>query len=153
MAKNTKEGALQTECLIYKSITDIFMTDGWDAITYGTIAKKIGLSRSGIQRVVPTKEDMLKAFQSSLLLYVTEQIEITEQIELNTPIGFKQKWHRALADKKFANCIKFYLFSALGDKAVANVAQEHMTTLYQRYGEAEVKACLGESLDYFIFGR
>ncbi len=72
MAKNSQQDALRTEQLIHQAIIDIFMDQGWEAITYGSIAKHTGLSRGGVQRIVPNKEAMSNAFQGQLFAFVMQ---------------------------------------------------------------------------------
>ncbi len=105
MAKNTKEGALQTEALVYQSIIEIFFQDGWDAVTYGAIAKHTGLSRSGIQRVVPSKDSMVDAFQGQVVDYVNGLIDAS------SPETIKASWLAGLEQEKFAHCVRFLLGS------------------------------------------
>ncbi|USH03618.1 TetR/AcrR family transcriptional regulator [Grimontia kaedaensis] len=144
MAKNTKEGALQTEALIYRTIVDIFMEQGWDAVTYGSIAKRTGLSRSGIQRVVPTKESMVTAFQGQVLAYVTSQIDPTDNDTI------KRTWIKALSETKFANCIR-YLLGAVngGDQGKEKVAYG-VSKLIERYGQPLVIELIGLSAIYLL---
>ncbi|WP_028024165.1 TetR/AcrR family transcriptional regulator [Enterovibrio calviensis] len=108
MAKNTREGAQQTEAAIYQTIIDIFMEEGWDAVTYGSIAKRTGLSRSGIQRVVPTKESMTDAFQGQVFSYVVGLIDDSSHRSI------KLSWQAALNEPKFVHCIK-YLINAINE--------------------------------------
>ncbi|MEZ9523135.1 TetR/AcrR family transcriptional regulator [Enterovibrio norvegicus] len=101
MAKNTKEGALQTEALVHQTIIDIFMEHGWEAVTYGSIAKLTGLSRSGIQRIVPSKEAMGEAFQGQVFSYVFDKLDTS------TPEAVVTSWLNAFDDPKFSNCIRY----------------------------------------------
>ncbi|MGL5292048.1 MAG: TetR/AcrR family transcriptional regulator [Vibrionaceae bacterium] len=144
MAKNTKQGAQETESRIHQAIIDIFMTQGWEAVTYGTIAKMLKLSRSGVQRVVPTKYEMVKVFQGEILSYVLASIDMT------SPKTIESSWCNALQDRKFANCIRYYVMSAFSDQQSKQQAQVHLEQFYQKMGKAQVKQLLGESLDFFI---
>lgn len=144
MAKNTKQGALETEALIYRTIVEIFMEQGWDAVTYGSIAKRTGLSRSGIQRVVPTKEDMVSAFQGQVLAYVTSQIDTTDSESI------KRTWIEALSETKFSNCIR-YLLGAVngGDQGKQKVAFG-VSKLIEQFGQPMVIELIGLSTIYLL---
>ncbi|EOD77571.1 TetR family transcriptional regulator [Grimontia sp. AD028] len=144
MAKNTKQGALETEALIYRTIVEIFMEQGWDAVTYGSIAKRTGLSRSGIQRVVPTKEDMVSAFQGQVLAYVTSQIDTTDSDSI------KRTWIEALSETQFSNCIR-YLLGAVngGDQGKQKVAFG-VSKLIEQFGQPMVIELIGLSAIYLL---
>ncbi|MGL4827632.1 MAG: TetR/AcrR family transcriptional regulator [Vibrionaceae bacterium] len=120
------------------------MTQGWEAVTYGTIAKMLKLSRSGVQRVVPTKYEMVKVFQGEILSYVLASIDTTSSKTIES------SWRAALQDRKFANCIRYYVMSAFGDTLSKQQAQAHLEQLYQQMGSDQVKQLLGESVDFFI---
>ena len=105
MAKNSQQQALLTEKRIHQAIVDIFMEKGWEAITYGSIAKHTGLSRGGVQRIVPSKEAMTEAFQGQVYQYILGQLDLSDK---NKTI---QTWETAFVQPKFQNCIKFLITS------------------------------------------
>ncbi|KXF81715.1 TetR/AcrR family transcriptional regulator [Enterovibrio coralii] len=140
MAKNTKEGALQTEHLVYQTIVDIFMESGWDAVTYGSIAKRTGLSRSGIQRIVPTKECMIVAFQGQVFSYVTNKIDDTNADSI------KSSWQASLLDAKFANCVRYLIGAVSADEEGRHKAALGFQRLCSLYGEQVVIELMGISV-------
>ncbi|MDD1782758.1 TetR/AcrR family transcriptional regulator [Enterovibrio sp. ZSDZ35] len=144
MAKNTKEGALQTEQLVYHTIVDIFMESGWDAVTYGSIAKRTGLSRSGIQRIVPTKESMITAFQGQVFSYVTNMIDGASNESI------RQSWHAALLDAQFANCIRYFIGAIGSDEEGRHKAALGFQRLCSLYGEQLVIELIGISVAHFL---
>ncbi|WP_407330533.1 TetR/AcrR family transcriptional regulator [Enterovibrio sp. 27052020O] len=144
MAKNTKEGAQQTEALIYQTIIDIFMAQGWDAVTYGSIAKRTGLSRSGIQRVVPTKESMTDAFQGQVLQYITGLIDATSRQTIKT------SWRAALEHSPFVHCVKYLLSSVNDDFGGREKSAAGLQKLFDRYGQAIVIELLGMSIAHLL---
>lgn len=139
MAKNTKEGALQTEALVYQSIIEIFFQDGWDAVTYGAIAKHTGLSRSGIQRVVPSKDSMVDAFQGQVVDYVSGLIDAS------SPETIKTSWLAALEREKFAHCVRFLLGSVYMDTQAKNKIGSGVEILIDKYGEKVIVELIGLS--------
>ncbi|PKF49740.1 TetR/AcrR family transcriptional regulator [Enterovibrio nigricans] len=144
MAKNTKEGALQTELLVYQTIVDIFMENGWDAVTYGSIAKRTGLSRSGIQRIVPTKESMITAFQGQLFAYVTNKIDASSDESI------RQSWRNALLEAQFANCIRYLIGAISSDEEGRYKAAMGFQKLCSLYGEKLVIELIGTSVAYLL---
>ncbi|MGF1705105.1 MULTISPECIES: TetR/AcrR family transcriptional regulator [Enterovibrio] len=129
MAKNTKEGALQTEALVHQTIIDIFMEHGWEAVTYGSIAKLTGLSRSGIQRIVPSKEAMGEAFQGQVFSYVFGKLDTSTS---ETVIA---SWLKAFDDPKFSNCIRYLVGAVHAEdtgKLKAAKGLERMSSLLGR---------------------
>ncbi|MBV7299249.1 TetR/AcrR family transcriptional regulator [Enterovibrio paralichthyis] len=139
MAKNTKEGALQTEALVYQSIIEIFFQDGWDAVTYGAIAKYTGLSRSGIQRVVPSKDSMVDAFQGQVLDYVSGLIDAS------SPETIKASWLAGLEQEKFAHCVRFLLGSVYMETQAKNKIGNGVEILIDKYGEKVIIELIGLS--------
>lgn len=139
MAKNTKEGALQTEALVYQSIIEIFFQDGWDAVTYGAIAKHTGLSRSGIQRVVPSKDSMVDAFQGQVVDYVSGLIDAS------SPETIKASWLAALEQEKFAHCVRFLLGSVYMETQAKNKIGSGVEILIDKYGEKVIIELIGLS--------
>ncbi|WP_394210052.1 TetR/AcrR family transcriptional regulator [Enterovibrio calviensis] len=144
MAKNTKEGAQQTEAAIYQTIIDIFMEQGWDAVTYGSIAKRTGLSRSGIQRVVPTKESMTGAFQGQVFHYVVGLIDSTSHQTI------KSTWCTALQEAKFIHCIKYFLGATSVDSSGKEKAAAALEKLFDLYGQSIVIELLGLSVAHLL---
>lgn len=139
MAKNTKEGALQTEALVYQSIIEIFFQDGWDAVTYGAIAKHTGLSRSGIQRVVPSKDSMVDAFQGQVVDYVNGLIDAS------SPETIKASWLAGLEQEKFAHCVRFLLGSVYMETQAKNKIGNGVEILIDKYGEKVIIELIGLS--------
>lgn len=139
MAKNTKEGALQTEALVYQSIIEIFFQDGWDAVTYGAIAKHTGLSRSGIQRVVPSKDSMVDAFQGQVLDYVSGLIDAS------SPETIKASWLAGLEREKFVHCVRFLLGAVYMETQAKNKIGNGVEILIDKYGEKVIIELIGLS--------
>ncbi len=144
MAKNTKEGALKTEALVFQTITDLFMTQGWDAITYGSIAKQTGLSRSGVQRIVPSKEAMTKVFQSQIFSYISAQLDSKSDETL------KKSWMAALKDKKFVHCVRYVMNAVHTDFEGKEKVIVILNGLFESYGEEIIIELLGITLVHFI---
>lgn len=140
MAKNTKEGALKTEALVLQTITDIFMQQGWDAITYGSIAKRTGLSRSGVQRIVPSKESMTRVFQSQIFSYIVSQLDDSSKKTL------RETWLISLDDPKFVNCIRYLMGAAHAEFEGKSKVEMILNSMFQKYGEENVTELLGLSL-------
>lgn len=144
MPKNSKAGALKTEALVYQTIIDLFFEDGWDAVTYGAIAKRTGLSRSGIQRVVPSKESMVEAFQGQIIAYILQELE-------NDPdTCIKSVWLRALGKKPFAHCVRFLLGAPNLDAKGKEKVAAAVALFKARFGEAVVVELIGLSLLHLL---
>lgn len=140
MAKSTQKQALVTEKRIHQAIVDIFMEKGWEAISYGSIAKHTGLSRGGVQRIVPNKDAMRGAFQGQVATFVSEQLDFTNESLLT------ESWESALEDLQFRNCIKFFIGSISTDspgKALARKGFEHFS---EKIGKEKMQSLIGLSV-------
>ncbi len=140
MAKNTKEGALQTEALVHQTIIDIFMEHGWEAVTYGSIAKLTGLSRSGIQRIVPSKEAMGEAFQGQVFSYVIGKLDTSTS---ETVIS---SWLEALDDPKFSNCIRYLVGAVHAEEAGKLKAAKGLERMLSLLGRETTITLMGLSV-------
>lgn len=140
MAKSTQKQALLTEKRIHQAIVDIFMEKGWEAISYGSIAKHTGLSRGGVQRIVPNKEAMMGAFQGQVVEFVSEQLDFSNDQSLT------ESWELALNNLQFRNCIKFFIGSISADSPGKALAKKGFERFSEKIGSAKVQSLIGLSV-------
>jgi len=140
MAKSTQKQALLTEQRIHQAIVDIFMEKGWEAISYGSIAKHTGLSRGGVQRIVPNKDAMMGAFQGQVVEFVSEQLDFSDENTLTT------SWVNALDNLQFRNCIKFFIGAISNDPSVKVVAKQGFESFSKVVGQEKMQSLVGLSV-------
>jgi AcrR family transcriptional regulator len=146
MAKNSQKNALLTEKKIHQAILDIFLDEGWDAVTYGSIAKHTGLSRGGVQRVVPSKEAMSEVTKGKLLEIVTEQLDFENED------AFVQSWMNGLQDQRFSNCIKYLIIAVSAGEPGRKRALKGLDILAEQGGISKgiMRSLLGFSVYHLL---
>ncbi|WP_019616111.1 TetR/AcrR family transcriptional regulator [Psychromonas ossibalaenae] len=137
MAKNSQQEALLTEQRIHQAIIDIFMEQGWQAVTYGSLAKHTGLSRGGVQRIVPNKEAMLNAFQGQIFQSVAGRLDFT------TSAALFKSWNEALDNAQFRHCIKYLITAVNADCGGKQKAKAGLDKLADMAGKDNMHSLLG----------
>ena len=140
MAKSTQKQALLTELRIHQAIIDIFMEKGWEAISYGSIAKHTGLSRGGVQRIVPNKDAMMGAFQGQVVEYVSEQLDFSDETSLT------DSWVTALETLQFRNCIKFFISAISTESPGKALAKRGFESFSEKVGQEKMQSLIGLSV-------
>ncbi|WP_028863773.1 TetR family transcriptional regulator [Psychromonas aquimarina] len=137
MAKNSQQDARLTEQRIHQAIIDIFMEQGWQAVTYGSLAKHTGLSRGGVQRIVPSKEAMLNAFQGQIFQFVTGKLDFT------TSAALFKSWNESLDNPQFRHCIKYLITAVNADSGGKQKAKTGLDKLAEMAGRENMHSLLG----------
>ncbi|PKG38382.1 TetR/AcrR family transcriptional regulator [Psychromonas sp. Urea-02u-13] len=140
MAKSTQKQALLTEKRIHQAIVDIFMEKGWEAISYGSIAKHTGLSRGGVQRIVPNKDAMMSAFQGQVAQFVAGQLDFS------TEKSITESWLIALENLQFRNCLKFFIGAISSDTLGKTLAKKGFDGFSDKVGQEKMQSLIGLSV-------
>jgi len=140
MAKSTQKQALVTEKRIHQAIVDIFMEKGWEAISYGSIAKHTGLSRGGVQRIVPNKDAMMGAFQGQVSEFVSDQLDFSNETSLT------ESWISALDNLQFRNCLKFFIGAISSDSPGKALAKKGFENFSEKVGKEKMQSLIGLSV-------
>ncbi|NOH79602.1 TetR/AcrR family transcriptional regulator [Vibrio sp. RE86] len=96
MPKRSKEDTLMTINLILDTVTRQLLENGYDAMSYTTLSKETGVSRTGISHHFPKKTDFLDALQGRLLKQFSDHIDFKNDLE-----KFESSWDLALEKKNF----------------------------------------------------
>lgn len=96
MPKRSKEDTLVTINLILDTVTKQLLENGYDAMSYTTLSRETGVSRTGISHHFPKKTDFLEALQGRLLKLFADHIEFKKDLS-----AFEQSWVNALDKKNF----------------------------------------------------
>ncbi len=147
MAKSTQKQALVTEKRIHQAIVDIFMEKGWEAISYGSIAKHTGLSRGGVQRIVPNKDAMMGAFQGQVSEFVMGQLDFTNEMLLT------ESWINALDNLQFRNCLKFFIGAISSESPSKALARKGFDSFSEKVGEEKMQSLIGLSVYRLLESR
>lgn len=144
MAKSTQKQARVTEKRIHQAIIDIFMEKGWQAISYGSIAKHTGLSRGGVQRIVPNKDAMMGAFQGQVVQFVYDQLDFSNDSSLT------ESWITALDNLQFRNCIKFFISAISSDDSGKILAKKCFESFSEKVSQEKMQSLIGLSVYHLL---
>jgi len=140
MVKTIQTKSLNTEQRIHNAIIDIFMEKGWEAISYTSIAKHTGLSRGGVQRIVPNKDAMVGAFQGK----VAQQF--SEKLDFSTETSITESWINALDNAQFRNCLKFFIGAIATDTLGKKLAKQGFEDFCNKIGSEKIQLLIGLSV-------
>ncbi|MGV2988126.1 TetR/AcrR family transcriptional regulator [Vibrio sp. E150_011] len=77
MAKATAEQAAQTRQRIVNVALDITIEDGFESATLGNIAKRLSISRSGVNAHFPRREHMAKELAPMIIHLIIEPLNFS----------------------------------------------------------------------------
>lgn len=104
MPKRSKEDTLVTINLILDTATKQLLDGGYDKMSYTTLSKETGVSRTGISHHFPKKTDFLDALQGRLLKVFSDQLDFKKDLD-----SFRESWLRALDKKNFSAIMSLIL--------------------------------------------
>lgn len=141
MAKSTAAEAAITRQKIIEMAVEITLYEGFEFVTLGELAKRIGMSRSGINAHFPKKQQIAEAIRPIIakILY--------EQISLESPDEFYQSWVEGIdKNSKFVAAARSLgpiapsgeAFEALIKKIKSEDKQKTADAIYRAFGYAVV---------------
>ncbi|MEX0334254.1 TetR/AcrR family transcriptional regulator [Vibrio tubiashii] len=137
-------------------VYQIFITEGWDAVTYQNVANKLSeggkkLPRSTLQRYYPSRIDFGRSLQGKVAPH------LIKQLDLSSKEAFIQSWMKALDDKLFMMVVRMLIENAFasGEKQGAKIGVGNfMRLMSERISKEEVQEaleiCLGKSILYVL---
>ena len=148
MPKRSKEDTEITIQKIMDAVVDQILTLGYDKMSYTTLSKQTGISRTGISHHFPKKQDFANALDGRIFRLFVDKLDLDNGLD-----GFKSSWLRALDDEKFRATLRL-LFHHIASAEVTNeFAKRCIKRLYalcqERFGEEsdkELEWLLGKSL-------
>ncbi|PSW19917.1 TetR/AcrR family transcriptional regulator [Photobacterium sanctipauli] len=148
MPKRSKEDTEITIQTIMDAVVDQILTLGYDKMSYTTLSKQTGISRTGISHHFPKKQDFANALDGRIFRLFVEKLDMENGIE-----GFSASWIAALEDEKFRATLRL-LFHHIAAADVTNeFSKRGIERLYglckERFGEEsekELEWLLGKSL-------
>lgn len=89
-------------------VFNIFITEGWDAISYGRIAKEVGVTASSLQNYYPRLVDFGRALQGRVFPMVAHQLDFSSKE------AFVSSWDVAIqGGGLFPSLVRMLIQSAL----------------------------------------
>ncbi|MBC7005673.1 hypothetical protein BIZ37_24245 [Photobacterium sp. BZF1] len=108
-------------------ILEIFLTEGWDFVTYDRLSKETGLRKSTLQGYYPSNQDFAVAMDGKVLPIIMQHLSFESREALI------QSWAESLESQKFRMIMKMFVMhaskhesegrGALGAKGLLNIIQ------------------------------
>ncbi|WP_117234745.1 TetR family transcriptional regulator [Vibrio maerlii] len=147
MPKRSKEDTLITINTILDEATNQLLNVGYDDMSYTTLSKATGISRTGISHHFPKKTDFTQALKGRFLQMFMSHLNISA-----TEKEFVQSWESALLDQEFASICHLIIHQVTNDSAsefassiieqIKNIAFE----LFNESGKKSVEWLLGMTM-------
>lgn len=101
MPKRSKEDTLITINTILDSACRQLLELGYDKMSYTTLSKETGISRTGISHHFPKKTDFTSALEGRLIKLAVEQLDTTTSLP-----ALSSSWTDALSNSRFMSVFK-----------------------------------------------
>ena len=148
MPKRSKEDTEITIQTIMDAVVDQILTLGYDKMSYTTLSKETGISRTGISHHFPKKQDFANALDGRIFRLFVEKLELDNGLQ-----GFVDSWLAALDDEKFRATLRLLFHHIATAEATSEFSKRGIERLYllcqERFGEEsekELEWLLGKSL-------
>ena len=117
-------------------------------MSYTTLSKQTGISRTGISHHFPKKQDFATALDGRIFRLFVEKLDLD-----NGLAGFSTSWIAALNDEKFKATLRLLFHHIASSETTSEFAKRGIDRLYglclERFGEEsqkELEWLLGKSL-------
>jgi AcrR family transcriptional regulator len=152
MARVSAEEIERKRKMYDKCILNLFLTEGWDAVTYDRIAKEMGITKSSLQRYYANKMQFAYALEGQVFRQATELLVFTDKV------SFLDSWQKSLGENQiFRECLHIIMTNALAPvsaaattKAVARLIDELANSIGEEEAKDTVDLALGRSLTLYM---
>ena len=148
MPKRSKEDTEITIQTIMDAVVDQILTLGYDKMSYTTLSKQTGISRTGISHHFPKKQDFANALDGRIFRLFVDKLELNHGLK-----EFADSWLAALDDEKFRATLRLLFHHIATAETTNEFSKRGIERLYQlceeRFGpesEKELEWLLGKSL-------
>ncbi|WP_406733658.1 TetR/AcrR family transcriptional regulator [Vibrio scophthalmi] len=152
MARITREEKERKKQLFDAYIWELFVTEGWQAISYERIAKQFDSYKSAIQAYYPHKSDFASAIRGRVLPLIVQTLDFKSRED------FIESWKKGHEDFFFHNVVMM-LIENLMSSNTSDLSIKGTEALAQRLkaqftdGEEVLYICLGYSIVNFNYPR
>ena len=114
MARVSAEEIQRKRKMYDECILNLFLTEGWDAVTYDRIAKEMGITKSSLQRYYANKMQFAYALEGQVFQQATKLLDFTDRS------SFLDSWKQSLNDNQiFRECLHIIMTNALAPVSAA----------------------------------
>lgn len=148
MARVSAEEIQRKRKMYDECILNLFLTEGWDAVTYDRIAKEMGITKSSLQRYYANKMQFAYALEGQVFQQATKLLDFTDRG------AFLDSWKQSLNDNQiFRECLHIIMTNALAPvsatattKAVTRLTGVLANNIGKVEAQDTVDLALGRSL-------
>ncbi len=112
MPKRSKEDTLVTINTILDEATNQLLNLGYDEMSYTTLSKATGVSRTGISHHFPKKTDFTQALKGRFLQMFMTHLNVSAKEE-----DFIKSWNDAMLTKEFSSICHLIIHQVTNDNA------------------------------------
>ena len=114
MARVSAEEIQRKRKMYDECILNLFLTEGWDAVTYDRIAKEMGITKSSLQRYYANKMQFAYALEGQVFQQATKLLDFTDRS------SFLDSWKHSLNENQiFRECLHIIMTNALAPVSAA----------------------------------
>ncbi|MCB5361027.1 TetR/AcrR family transcriptional regulator [Vibrio lentus] len=114
MARVSAEEIQRKRKMYDECILNLFLTEGWDAVTYDRIAKEMGITKSSLQRYYANKMQFAYALEGQVFQQATKLLDFTDRD------SFLDSWKQSLNENQiFRECLHIIMTNALAPVSAA----------------------------------
>ncbi|WP_087022660.1 hypothetical protein [Thaumasiovibrio subtropicus] len=147
MARITKAERDKNKNTFDAIILNIFLSEGWDAVTLTRLSQETGFKKSTLQGYYPTRNDMGDALTFKMLPCVYAELDFS------TPTTFLESWNSSLKHNGVFRSVLRVLFTSslsVGAEQAMRSGMQHLVNRCRRElgetGEQAIVDVLGGSL-------
>lgn len=148
MPKKTKAETKITIQKISDAVADQLLKLGYDKMSYTTLSKQTGISRTGISHHFPKKIDFMTELDGRMYRMLESHLELDGKLE-----NFSESWLNSLRQPEFISILRtlFHHIVAIenSEKPVSTGIDKLYQTLNNKYGvesKKELEWLIGKSL-------
>lgn len=148
MPKRSKEDTEVTINKILDAVVEQLLTLGYDKMSYTTVSKATGISRTGISHHFPKKTDFTMALDGRIFDLFLEYLNFDSDLT-----GFSKSWIKSLEQDRFLAILRLVFHHAVTSENTVEFARQSLDRLglllQERYGEEsqkELEWLLGRSM-------
>ncbi|MEZ9411037.1 TetR family transcriptional regulator [Vibrio lentus] len=152
MARVSAEEIQRKRKMYDECILNLFLTEGWDAVTYDRIAKEMGITKSSLQRYYANKMQFAYALEGQVFQQATKLLDFTDRG------SFLDSWKKSLNENQiFRECLHIIMTNALAPvsatattKAVTRLTGVLANNIGKVEAQDTVDLALGRSLTSYM---
>ncbi|PWI32358.1 transcriptional regulator [Vibrio albus] len=150
MPKRSKEDTEITIQHIMDAVAEQLLSLGYDKMSYTTLSKQTGISRTGISHHFPKKTDFILALDERIHEMFIGHLDLCDSLKT-----FSESWLLALNKPEFISILKLLFLHIVTTNNANEFARKGVERLYRligdkfgEEGDKELEWLMGKSLAY-----